>query len=149
MKRRLGPNKDVLISFPNLTDRYMVPHTVTFTELQKHSEVVATKIVAVIKVGVSNLMSRREPYFHLNNVIELNDIMHSINEGTEFSVHLTNKDSEPTARTFKVTVKYIKSYGDIIFENTYNDYDNVMEEVKNSGRCTKLILTFTRPVNGA
>jgi len=149
MTRRLGPNKDVTINYPNLTDRYMVPHRVTFTEIGKESEKNAQEIVAVIKVGASNLISRREPYFQLNNVIELNDIMNSINEGTDFSVCLTNKDNEPTARTFKITVEYRKSYGDIIFENSYNDYDNVMSEIKKSGRCTKLILTFNRPIKNA
>jgi hypothetical protein len=60
------------------------------------------------------------------------------------TVNLTNKYRE--AKQYTVIVEYEKSFGSILFQQKTDKFDRVLKDIYATGLCTRLSMSFNRPV---
>ena len=145
---KLKASKSCKINLPNFSyNRSLVPMELNFYELGERGNKAAAKNISVaVQCGNATQFVHQPAYFQLSNTIELSDHRHIVAEGTNVSVLLTNNSSDH--KHYQVAVKYTESDGNIIFQNSYTDFTNVLSDVHKAGRCTRLMLNFNRPVKG-
>ncbi len=62
---------------------------------------------------------------------------------------VTIRNLDRGAHTYSLTVEYMRYEGAIIFENNYNDkFDEILSDVYDSGKCTKLYIKSSNPLSG-
>lgn len=147
-EHKLPNSKSVVVEFPNLAlTKFLVPSKISvFTKQDKDSAVESKNISLSILCGSTRILVLQEAYFQTSNEVDLCDFRSRLNEGCNVSVELANRGE---LATFRLEVEYIPTYGSIIYQSTFTEFNRVTKEIHKSGMCTRLVLNFNRPVKGA
>ena len=142
-----GNNKGLCV-LPDMTHRFMVPLKLEILELtgpkDAKVEQPAKEIICRVFSGNVELCNLAQPYFRDNNVIDLTPYIGFVERNGRISIDLQNKDK--TSREFRVITRYVFSYGDIIHQECNINFENIIENITRSGRCSKLSIAFNLPV---
>lgn len=145
---RVSGNNKVLCSVPDMTHKFMVPHKIDVLELtgskDDKKEQPAKDIICRVFSG-TELCTLAQPYFQENNVIDLTPYIGFVERNGRLSIDIQNKDK--SHREFRFITHYMFSYGDIIHQECNVNFENVISNITQSGRCTKLSITFNRAVD--
>lgn len=132
------------INVPNLTTRGFIPEKVTFTEIKDGEEVPASGIMARIHAGNAEICNQGEPTFRICNEFDMSPFSGVVEKAGKISVTITNRTSEP--KRLKVYTSYTSSYGSVLMEEKIDHFENVLNEIHARGYCTRLVVTFNKPV---
>lgn len=141
----------VKVELPNLALlKHQIPMKITVTMKQTNSQAEPTPakdLSMLVTCDKGNILSLQPAYFQLSNEVDLSEYRCKLNEGTNVSLSLTNNSD--IHKTYQLEVQYVKTYGSIIYQNSFSDFDTVMSHIHSVGFCTRLILRFNQPVKGA
>jgi len=144
---RVQNNNKGTCVLPDMTSRCMVPTKIEVVELtgprDSKEEKPAKDIICRVFSG-TELCNLAQPYFQESNVIDLSTYSGFVERNGRVSVDITNKDK--SIREFRFITHYGFSYGDVIFQECNVNFEEVINNISKAGRCTKLSLTFSRPV---
>lgn len=148
-KRGLKGGKICKINLPNLANnRYLVPNEISVYQIGERGEKVPVKNISLsVMCGNASILTNQPAYFQLTNSVDLTDFQHKVAEGCNMELSLTNNTTDH--RDFYISTQYKQTYGNIIYQNSYNEFGNVMNDIHSAGLCTRLVLNFNRPVKGA
>lgn len=133
------------IKLPDFTSRCLVPSQITLNVLQKKgTERTPARDITCKITGSTELFSYKEPYFQCSNVINLSEKGSIIANGHPLTITLNPSTNESSPKEIEIVVDYTRTEGAIMFQQTYDMFDKVMQEIYNSGTCTKLVLSFSR-----
>lgn len=142
----------VKVDLPNLSllkQQIPMKISVLMRQTSAQAELVPAKDISVmVACDKSNILSLQPAYFQLSNEIDLAEYRCKLNEGTNVSVTITNNSSS-VHRTYQLQVQYVKTYGSIIYQNSFCEFDTVASQIHSAGVCTRMILKFNHPVKGA
>lgn len=135
---------------PDFTDRGMIPSKISITEQVGSGDNKQTIPIRDIDCKVASsceLFYLKSPYFQCSNEINLLDKYATISDGFPVTVLLNSCIHDANPRDVSVEIEYTRTDGIIIFQNTYDgNFEKVLDEVYQAGRCTTLILSFDQPV---
>jgi hypothetical protein len=141
----LNVGKNNTIKCPNLTRQCKIPIKLVITETNSNDdEIPVTNILCRVSSGGADIGNFNEPSFRLSNEIDLSPFKGVIDKYGCVSVSLTNRSTEP--KKIKLHIEYIESYGSIILEEKIDHFENVLNEVRSKGYCTRLVLTCSRRI---
>lgn len=141
----------IQIALPDFTDRFLIPSKITLNSVVSQGEkVVRTPVKDIVcKVtGSAELFFLKESYFQYSHIIDLSDKHSLLSDGHSIKLLLQRSTQEASPVTVEIDVEYTSTEGVIIFQNTYDTFEKVMEDIFDAGRCTKLMLSFNRPLKG-
>ena len=141
---RLTSGKQILVKCPNLTSRSYVPSKLEIVETHGDTETPTKNILCRVTTGNVETCNYAEPFFHLQNTIDLGPCMTYVLKNGQVDLLITNKGKD--VKNLVVYTDYIESPGSVIYNEKIDHFENVLENIYNSGRCTKLILSFNRAV---
>lgn len=145
---RVAGNNKATCHVPDMTHRFMVPNKIEVLELtgpkDHKQEQPAKDIVCRVFSGIE-LCNLAQPYFQENNVIDLTPYFGFVERNGRLSIDIQNKDK--SHREFRFITHYTFSYGDIIHQECNVNFENVISNITQAGRCSKLSVTFNRAVD--
>lgn len=130
---------------PNLVDRFMVPTKVTLLEKDDNGEFVAAKN-ADITVLCNNtaIFNAQQAYLTITNEFSLLDRQHELMDNSQVQIYIKNTD-RMDHHEYLIKTTYEKSFGKVIFQNSYDVFDNVTSEIRNAGIPSRIVLNFNKP----
>ena len=147
-EHKLPNSKSVVVELPNLAlSKHLVPSKISvFTKQDKDTAIESKHVSLSVSCGSTRILVLQEAYFQTSNEVDLSDHRFRLNEGCDVALHLTNLGE---IATFRIEVEYVPSYGAIIYQNTFTEFNRVAKEIYKAGVCTRLVLNFNKPVKGA
>lgn len=143
---RLPANRLYLtVASPDLTDKQLVPSYVSVYEVVSGTEVPATEISCKISAGGVDIYNCTEAYFKVSNEFDLKSAMLHVERTGRIEAVLMNRSRD--VKNIVLHIEYTHSLGTIIYQDKCDTFDDVLQRVHASGRCTKLILSFNRAVD--
>lgn len=144
---KVQQNNKETIRLPDMTLKFMVPSVIEIAELTGGRDakrtVPARDIICRVFSG-TEICSMGEPFFQGSNTIDLDPYRGFIEKNGRVSIDLSNKDK--TIREFRITTKYVPSYGGCLMQERFTAFDAVVPSIAKLGRCTKLTLSFNKPI---
>jgi len=140
-KCKITAGKSEILEFPNMSKALMIPMRVVIFEGQATA---CKEILCKIVSGSTELVNLAEPYFVQSNLIDLSDHMNAVKRGCDLIVSLTNKSRD--VKQYTVEVEYEKSFGAIIYQQKTDKFDRILKDIHLLGTCTRLVLSFNRPI---
>jgi hypothetical protein len=140
-------NNRTMLSLPDMTKKFMIPYKVEIYELSGPKD---NKTLTKAKDIICRFMTRHElfklcePYFTNNHVVDMEKYIGDIENYGRLNVELSNKGDG--VREFRFISHYRFSQGGIIFQERNVVFDKFMEEISKAGRCSKISLSFNRPI---
>ena len=141
----------ITVNCPDLTHRCLIPHRLVINQLSEECDEDGNRIekpvkdITSIKVqsggGEVVLFSRQ--VLRLNNVCDFTPYESSIEK--RGNVQLTLNQSKGHNQ-YIIHVFYKHSYGGILYDEKCQSFDKVMSSIVDKGICTKLILSFNKPL---
>lgn len=145
---RVANNNRTTCHVPDMTHRFMVPQKLEILELtgpkDNKEEQPVKDIICRVFSGIE-LCNLAQPFFQENNVIDLAPYFGFVERNGRLYVEIQNKDK--ISREFRVVTYYTFSYGDIIHQECNVNFENVISNITQAGRCSKLAVTFNRAVD--
>lgn len=129
---------------PNLSSQKLIPSYVTITEVVAGEETAPKDISCKLSVGNIELYNCGEAYFNISNEFDLASCLLNISKCPKLEVGLSNRSSN--VKNMAITVTYTESIGQLIYQDKVDHFEDVLRSVHRSGLCTKLILSFNRPL---
>jgi hypothetical protein len=144
--RNVKFNKQSDIMYPDLTNRELIPVSLRICELTGAAEEEIPARSLVIRLNSNaELSTYCEAYFQTNEHIDLSDFRGIIRKTGKLSFQLTNKNREP--RDYRIYMGYEPSLGGQLYDETVTaDFEEIPAKIANTGRCTVLTLTASRPL---
>ena len=144
---KIAGGKNEKIELPNLALKFgLIPEKIKVEQTLNGESGPAKSIDLVVTTGNTQLFQASRALFDITNIVDLSDKTNSLGEGRTVTLLLSNRHREPVA--FTINVHYACHQGNLIFQNRYDMFDNVLQEVYNSGQITRLVLVFSWKVSG-
>lgn len=143
---KMPSNKQqITVLCPDLTAQQLVPSKIVITESSGSEEVPVKDIACKVVGGGTELYNYAESYFHIGNELDLSPCMYAIEKSGKVELQITNRSRD--VKNLAVYTEYIHSLGGIIYQDRLDHFEDVLKNIHKSGRCTKLILSFSRSVD--
>jgi hypothetical protein len=144
-KLKLIAGKQGQIFCPDLTCQQLVPCKITIMEQCDGVERPARDILCKINSGSGGeLFNSSEAYFHITHEFDLTPCMYTVVKTGKVDITITSRSKE--LKHISIYTDYVESYGSIIYQEKVDHFEDVLRNVSKCGRCSKLILSFNRPV---
>ncbi len=141
----LSAGKVAELKSPNLAKYCKIPNKVTISVYDDNDrEVPATGIQCRIYSGGTEIIHWSEPSFRMTNEIDLSPFIGIIERLGTLKISLTNRTTNPLK--IRVYTDYIHSYGSLLVEDKLDHFDNVLNDIYNKGYCTRIVLSFNKPI---
>ena len=146
-RMKLAGSATSTLEIPNFaTERFYVPVKVII-ENESESDDSGLSLECIIQYDGTTISRTSEAYFKFSNTIDLEPYKNQVNN-CEMSLKLRNMTREP--ETFSITIEYAYYTGTLIYENTFNDkFDEILADVHKYGRCTRLTMKTSHPIENA
>lgn len=143
---QLSAGKVTEIKLPNLSKLCKIPNKITITSYDDDgNEAPATGIQCRIYTGSGEIIHRSEPQFRLSNEIDLAPYIGLVEKTGTLKVGLTNRSTDSIK--LRIYTEYTSSYGGILLEEKIDHFENVLNEIYNKGYCTRIVLSFNKPLD--
>jgi hypothetical protein len=144
---KIAAGKNEKVDLPNLAVKYcLVPNTITINQTLSNVTEPAKSIDVVVSTGNTQLIHASRALFDLSNVVDLSNKNHYLGEGKNVTMSVSNRHREAVELTFNI--EYKKNQGNMIYQNRYDTFDNVLKEVHSVGHITRLVMIFSWKVAG-
>ena len=141
LKMAAGVNTKVML--PNFTRNiYMVPKTLTFNQTLDGVTSPAKHIDVNVTTGNASLVFASQSLFDLTNILDLTTRQHYLSEGRDVCVQITNRHRECVDINF--SVEYVVDHGNLLFQGSFDTFENVLTEVHSVGHVTRLVFVFNK-----
>ncbi len=138
---KIAGGKTEKIELPNLTTKFgLIPETLKIEQTVNGQKCPAKSVDLVVTTGNTQLFQASRALFDITNVVDLTCKKDSLGEGKPVSLSIANRNREPS--TFTINVDYVSHQGNLIFQNHYDTFDNVLQEVFSAGQITRLVFVF-------
>ena len=140
----LPAGKSNQTTLPNLTKKCQIPIKIIITERVSGVEVPISGILCRVHGGGTEIGNLGEPTFKLSNEIDLSPYLGMVEKTGQVSVTLTNRSSDP--KHVKIYAEYTSSYGGVLLEEKIDHFETLLRDIQSKGFCTKLVLSFSHPL---
>ena len=147
LKMKIAGGKNEKVELPNLACKYyMVPSNITVTQDLNGQTGPAKSIDVAVSSGNSQLVNASRALFDLTNVIDLSEKSYLLGEGRTVTMSVSNRHREPVQLYFNID--YERNQGNLIYQNRYDTFENILKEVHAVGHITRLVFVFSWKVTG-
>ena len=146
---KIAGGKNEKVELPNLSYKYfLVPSKITVNQIVNgQSEPKPAKSIDVtVSSGNCNVVNASRALFDLTNIIDLSEKSYLLGEGRTVTLSVSNRHREPVQLYF--SIDYERNQGNMIYQNRYDTFDNLLKEVHAVGHITRLVLVFSWKVSG-
>ena len=140
---QLSAGKIAEIKCPNLARYYRIPNRVTISCFEDE-EVPASGLQCRVYAGNTEIIHWAEPSFRLTNELDLSPFIGIVEKTGALKVSITNRSTD--TKKLRVYTDYIPSYGSVLLEEKVDHFENVLNEIYNKGYCTRIVLSFNKPL---
>jgi hypothetical protein len=143
-KVRINANKMVSVQSPSmLYTQRMIPQSVRIETMNPDAP--ARDVQCKIMTGPTEIENNQEAYFNVNDEVSLVPHYKVLQRAGDLTLTITNKCTE--LREFRVIVDYVKCEGVLMHQERYDSqYEKVFTNAATAGYCTRMVLSFNRPV---
>ena len=144
---KIAGGKNEKVELPNLVSKYyLVPSRITVTQTMNGQTGPAKSIDVTVSSGNSQVASASRALFDLTNTIDLSEKSYLLGEGRTVTMSVSNRHREPVQLYFNIN--YERNHGNLIYQNRYDSFENLLKEVHAVGYITRLVLVFSWKVTG-
>lgn len=141
-------NNTVDVLLPDMTEEHQVPLKLTFYQLSGPKSERVKEAVKDIQVRLSTraeLLTLNEPFFHRDNVVDLEPYWGFLEQWGRLKVSIANKSREP--QTFVIETEYTECYGGVMYQERTDNFEKVLDNIVSKGSCTSLTMSFDKPLS--